>query len=333
MALPARRCFARWLPLLVLPLVLPRLPIAHSADTLPRADDVVAARVNGEPIHERDVQTYVELELQGRQVSAETLPMIEAAVLSQLIDRHLVEKELRTAGALTPAAKVDSAINQIRLQLEQRKQSWNDYLRDRHLTESLFRSQVAWQMTWEQFAQRKLTDQELEAYFNSHHQEYDGTLVHVCHVLLRPQRVGDPQAATKLTEQARQLREDIVGGRITFEDAAKKYSAGPSREHGGDLGFIPRQGVMVDAFSQAAFALKANEISEPVITLFGVHLIKRLDVKPGDKKWRESRDALQTAASQALYNDMAQAARAKAKIEFGPGIPHFKLGTKELERP
>ena len=78
--------------------------------------------------------------------------------------------------------------------------------------------------------------------------------------------------------EAEALRQQILDGEITFEDAAKKYSQCPSREEGGDLGFFPR-GVMAGPFEKAAFSLPIGEISQPVETRFGWHLIKVTDKK------------------------------------------------------
>ena len=74
-------------------------------------------------------------------------------------------------------------------------------------------------------------------------------------------------------QEAIDLREKIAGGEISFEDAAKKHSKCPSGNNGGSLGSFGR-GVMVKEFEDAAFALKAGELSAPVKTEFGWHLIK-----------------------------------------------------------
>jgi peptidyl-prolyl cis-trans isomerase C len=72
-------------------------------------------------------------------------------------------------------------------------------------------------------------------------------------------------------EQALNLREEIVAGKA-FEEVAKAVSKCPSGRNGGDLGFFGR-GRMVPEFDQAAFTQPVGEISEPIKTQFGYHLL------------------------------------------------------------
>jgi hypothetical protein len=72
-----------------------------------------------------------------------------------------------------------------------------------------------------------------------------------------------------------QWRQDILAGKITFEDAAKQRSDCGSYARGGDLGtFGP--GEMMKPFEDATKALKVGEMSGMVVTDSGVHLIKRI---------------------------------------------------------
>jgi peptidyl-prolyl cis-trans isomerase C len=79
-------------------------------------------------------------------------------------------------------------------------------------------------------------------------------------------------------EACEQLRAEIVGGTLTFEDAAKQHSKCPSGANGGDLGFFGR-GRMVPQFDKVAFDLPVGEISEAVQTQFGWHLLVVTDAR------------------------------------------------------
>jgi parvulin-like peptidyl-prolyl isomerase len=80
-------------------------------------------------------------------------------------------------------------------------------------------------------------------------------------------------------EKAREILERIRGG-ASFEEMAAAESNDPgSKEQGGDVGWFPR-GVMVQEFETAAFELPMNQVSEPVATSFGWHLIEVLERDP-----------------------------------------------------
>jgi len=76
----------------------------------------------------------------------------------------------------------------------------------------------------------------------------------------------------------KQLREQIKGG-LLFEEVAKEFSQDPgSSGEGGDLGYMKR-GTLVSEYEEVAFSLKLNQISAPVLSPFGYHLIQLLDKK------------------------------------------------------
>lgn len=71
-----------------------------------------------------------------------------------------------------------------------------------------------------------------------------------------------------------EFREDITDGKLTFEEIAKEFSDCSSAKANGDLGFFGH-GKMQKPFEDASFALKVDELSNPVFTDSGVHLILR----------------------------------------------------------
>jgi len=90
-------------------------------------------------------------------------------------------------------------------------------------------------------------------------------------------RVKASHILVKTEDEAKQLYEEIKGGK-DFSQAAMEYSSCPSGRNGGDLGFFPK-GVMVKPFEEAAFSLPVGELSQPVETQFGWHLILVTDIE------------------------------------------------------
>jgi peptidyl-prolyl cis-trans isomerase C len=219
----------------------------------------------------------------------------------------------------------------LRATLQQQNSNLDDFLVRNHQTESSLRTLFSYDLGWNKYVAKNTNDDNLQALFKQFHEQFDGTERRVSHILLRPDGVADPTKIKALVEQASKLRDQINSGKLKFEEAAEKFSAGPSRSRGGDLGYIPVNGVMVEQFSKAAFALKPDEISEPLVTPFGVHLIKVTDIKPGKKTWQDVRDALQQKLSDFLMNRLMKNQLDQAVVEFASGVPHFKKGTTELE--
>jgi peptidyl-prolyl cis-trans isomerase SurA len=115
----------------------------------------------------------------------------------------------------------------------------------------------------------------------------------VRHILIKPtQIVPDAEVRQKLAD----LKKKIEAGQISFEDAAKANSVDSSAAKGGELGWIFPGDALVPEFEQAMNKLKVNEISEPVQTQFGYHLIQVLERKSDE----QSKDRKRAAARQAL---------------------------------
>ncbi len=81
----------------------------------------------------------------------------------------------------------------------------------------------------------------------------------------------------KTEDEINDLVQKLADG-ADFAELAQEYSLCPSGRQGGDLGFFGK-GMMVKPFEDAAFALEVGEVSAPVETQFGWHLVKLVDKK------------------------------------------------------
>ena len=100
--------------------------------------------------------------------------------------------------------------------------------------------------------------------------------VHAEHILIA---INDQQNDSAALKKAQELYTQATKGKKVFADLAKEHSDDPSAaSNSGDLGFFPQE-AMVEPFSNAAFAMKKGEISKPIKTDFGYHIIHVLDLR------------------------------------------------------
>jgi parvulin-like peptidyl-prolyl isomerase len=298
---------------------------------LARGDQPVAATVDGAPILVAQVRQALAQAQPARPLTEREQALIEAEALDQLIRRALVEKAI---AHLSPSpTEIDQALARLQAQLAAQQLPFEQFLAQRKQSAEEFRRLLAWQLTWERHLAEHLTESRLEACFAAHRRELDGTRLKVSHILLRPQQAGEAPGSPQALERARALREQIATGKLSFEQAAETHSDGPSRRQGGDLGWMPRHGLMAEPFAQAAFALAEGELSPPVVTTFGVHLIKVTGVAAGEKTAADVAGELRTLAAQQLFDELAAQRRAAAKVAFTGAAPYFRPGTREVVLP
>ena len=136
-------------------------------------------------------------------------------------------------------------------------------------------AEAALPKAWEVQARRLITPDRLRDHFEANRRRYDGTALTVAHVF----RPGDA------TDELAALRARIEAGELTFAEAAERFSA--AKESGATGGVIGPvrfgDGRVPPAVSEAAFALKDGEISDPVRSSVGTHLVTVTGVaEPGE---------------------------------------------------
>jgi len=153
---------------------------------------------------------------------------------------------------------------------------WRSW-RDQH--DSAQVSYVAFTPVMDPAAMKAISDNDLHAYFDKHKSEFQNPGRATLSVVVIPRVVTAADTAAA-RNHALKLREEITKG-AKFEDVAKRESSdSASGRNGGDLG-RGAKGRFVPEFEKAAYALKVGEVSEPVLTPFGFHLI-RVDEHKGD---------------------------------------------------
>lgn len=151
-----------------------------------------------------------------------------------------------------------------------------------------------------------ITDKELKEYYENNKETLFSPVTYTAsHILVEDEKEAD------------RIYEEIKDGK-DFAKAAEEYSLDPSAKNGGQLGSFPR-GVMVKEFQEGLDSLKVGEISKPVKTEFGYHLIKLDDKKEIESTFEEIKDQVRSTYEmlkrQNEYMDLVNKLAEKAEVK------------------
>lgn len=241
-------------------------------------NEKILATVAGEAITEREVEET--LLSMGQRAATYDNPTGREAILEQLINRKLL--------LLDAKRNLFEREEEFKAQLARLKEE----LLSNYAVEKVIKNV-------------RISDDEVKAFFEEHKSEFRS-----------PERINTSHILVDSEETASNIKGEIERGEISFEDAAKKYSSCPSAQSGGALGDSAR-GQFVPEFEDAAFALTPGEISDPVKTQFGYHII-RLNAKTeeGDVEFSDVRKALHEKLLQDKQQKAYQSKISQLKIMY-----------------
>jgi peptidyl-prolyl cis-trans isomerase SurA len=136
------------------------------------------------------------------------------------------------------------------------------------------------------------------------------------HILLRPgPTLSQAEVIARLTE----LRQRVLTGKAEFQALAREFSQDGSAPQGGDLGWAS-PGNFVPEFEEAMNRLRDGEISPPVVSRFGVHLVQVVDRRRSELSPKELRDAVRGQLRESRYEEAfsnwVQEVRGRAFVEM-----------------
>jgi peptidyl-prolyl cis-trans isomerase C len=291
--------------------------------------------VNGEPIPEKDLQRALDrLPLEHRQRARQE-------ILERLIDNLLIDQHLLSLQIPAPPDEIEARLRQIQEEVKRSGQDYQKLLQELALTEAELKRQIAAELRWERYLQSQIPDAALQKFFQEHREWFNGSAVQARHILVACPAQADPTQKKQAQQKAEELRQHIlaeVEKRLAqtrtasneeketlrqrllvevFAETAIKHSECPSKTRGGDLGWFPRIGVMVEPFAAAAFATPVGQVSPPVETPFGYHLILVTGKQPGrEVKFEDVKDEVREVQGERLRQELLRQLRSKARIEF-----------------
>lgn len=304
----------------ILLIIAASLFIVYKESLFPKEDITVkttVAVVNGQEISSDELDTSYKLFVPEM---LQALTPKEVFLNESLIPEIILAQEAEKEGILPDSGKADFYINNLvarmgvtedefvselgkeGLSLEDVKEAYKKKIMIAELLDEKISSNIV------------VTEKEIKEYYDRNTGEYSAKEgeIRASHILITvDDKTSDKDAKSMIDE----LYERAKKGE-DFAELAREYSKCPSASDGGDLGFFSK-GQMVPEFEEAAFSLEIGEVSEPVKTQFGYHIIKRgKDALSFEEAKNSINTSLFTAKQESALETYVNQLKAKSEIKI-----------------
>ncbi|KAB2496414.1 foldase protein PrsA [Priestia endophytica] len=215
-----------------------------------------------------------------------------AAAVDTLITEKIIDKEAEKEDIKITAKQVNQELDDLKEQYGG-EDTFNQTLEASGVSLSSLKEDIKKNKEIEELLRPsiKITEKEMKEYFNENKDSFaQAAQVKASHILVDDEKT------------AKEMKEKLDKGE-DFATLAKKYSTDTATsESGGELGYF-EEGTMTDEFDKKAFSMKKGEISDPVKTDYGYHIIKVEDVK--EAKQASYKDS-KAQVKEAIFNEKLQ---------------------------
>jgi peptidyl-prolyl cis-trans isomerase C len=262
---------------------------------IPVVTDDVVAKALGESITEKQVLNLIDQiansqqpQLTPQQFQARNATYFHEA-LDTLIGGILLKDEAKQKNILAEKAKVDEAMQSVKTRFAN-EEAYQKALAAQGIKDEDVRKSIEDRMVIQQVLDQALknlpaaTDAEIQKFYDENPQYFEQPeQVHAAMIFLKLGDASTPEQKAEIMKRLEGIRAEIEGKKITFAEAAAKYSDDKkTAASGGDLGLFKR-GDLLESLEKVAFATKQGTFAPIVETQFGFHLMNILEVKPPSK--------------------------------------------------
>ncbi len=230
-------------------------------------------------------------------------------VLNKIIEQKLQLHYAKLNGLEATKNDIDNAIEDIKTNNNFSDEVFEATLEHEGLTLEKYRASLKQQITFSKVlnakvrSRIKVNEKEVESYYSKNKKKFlKPAEIKAYHIIFVVNNKEDKVKTTKQKKKALHVLK-LARKSDNFEDLAKTYSEGPSKDVGGDLGWV-KKGTMIPSFEKAAFSLRKGEISGLVKTDYGYHIIKVVDRRESkNRTLYEARDEIMEILSKNKYDD------------------------------
>ncbi|GAA5508769.1 peptidylprolyl isomerase [Novipirellula caenicola] len=241
------------------------------------------AAINGEPIFLGELNLVL-VQRVGVDKFNRLDMRVKQAAAALLVRRHLALRALHQQGGEALAAIVDRQMDALENELKRRGSDLSQYAKERLSTEKAVRDDLDFNISWRQYLKSRLTEANLERFFESRKATYGGGRWEVSQIFVSVDP-ADSEAVQSVHNSLSELVSEIRAAddvNQAFAAAARDHSDSVSAGDGGSMGWVEKDGDLPTKVMQAVRSTKPNEVSDPVLSPLGMHvvLVHQFEEKP-----------------------------------------------------
>ncbi|MFW5648209.1 MAG: peptidylprolyl isomerase [Candidatus Alkaliphilus sp. MAG34] len=286
--------------LLITIVLITAILIAGCFKKSPGLKEGVIATVNGSEISEEEYEKLLDFylsELRGSYsltddalnkdmgTGTTLLDSLKSEVLDTIIMERIIAKEAAANNIEVDEAELQKLYEENHLKLMEENEDYKKLIKENKIDENLIKEQMGKSLLGHKYKtfyldKIKISDETAETFYNENKERFHLEEIKARHIL-----VGEEQLAKDIIQKLEE-GEDFV-------ELAKEHSIEPgAQQSGGDLGYFSRDVNFVPEFKEAAFALEVGQISEPVKTEHGYHVITVEDKVEENIKFEDAKEGI-----------------------------------------
>jgi parvulin-like peptidyl-prolyl isomerase len=241
--------------------------------------------------------------------------------MESLVNTRLLTLFLNRQRIAVPPGRIDEELARLEQQLKSEGQDLATALLESNMSMDDMRKRMEDRIRWIEYAKAKATDAELRRYVTANRDLFSNTQIRASHILLKVEPDAPAPAKEKVKQKIQDIKSQIDANKLTFAEAANKYSEDPANAGGagGDLDYFTLSSGFITEFTDVAFKLKKGTVSDPVETPYGYHLIKVTDRKEGRPvDFEQQKPLISNVYAGELQKNLLTEERKRAKIEIKP---------------
>lgn len=224
----------------------------------------------------------------GGKMPPHMVHMMKKRMVDRLIEKRLLDRELSRVGASVRVSprEVNAELDDFIARFPD-ENAYDQFLKRQGITSDELRENIRKDLKLKKVLERKygtrVTRADARKYYDSNPLRFEKKAqVRARHILIKTKKDASAAEVDEARARAEDISRKAKQSGAGFAELAKEHSEGPSAKRGGDLGWFTKAR-MVPEFSEAAFKMQPGEVSEPVRTQFGFHVIKVEGRKPAGK--------------------------------------------------